>query len=157
VRKLISGLTKFGSILVAVDGSASAQRAVEVAIEQAKAFSAKLTILYIVEIPVTPFFPDKETEIDERKVREGAKTEGEKMVSSAASLAEARGVKMIKQEVMRHTGHSTAEGIIDYAKKNAADLIVVGTTGLGGIKKLLLGSVANDVVGSAHCSVLVVR
>jgi nucleotide-binding universal stress UspA family protein len=148
-----SGAT-FRNILVAVDGSETARKAVGVATEEAVKFAAELTVLNVVEIPVSPYYSERGVEI---AAGEGAaKTPGERMVSDAASIAEARGVK-VKQEILRHMGHSTAEGITDYAKKNDIDLIVVGTRGLGGIKKLLLGSVASGVVGSAHCAVLVVR
>jgi nucleotide-binding universal stress UspA family protein len=54
----------------------------------------------------------------------------EEIVSKAGSLAQARGVEA-KREVIRHTGHSTTEGVIEYAKENNVDLIVVGATGIG--------------------------
>ena len=50
-----------------------------------------------------------------------------------------------------------AEGIVDYAEENNIDLIVIGTRGRSGFKKLLLGSVASHVVTYAHCPVLVVK
>ena len=46
---------------------------------------------------------------------------------------------------------------MDYARRANVDLIVVGTHGRTGVKKMLLGSVATDVVTYAHCPVLVVR
>ena len=49
------------------------------------------------------------------------------------------------------------EVILNYAKEKGVDLIVMGTRGLGGFKKLLLGSVSNGVVSHAPCSVLIVR
>lgn len=49
------------------------------------------------------------------------------------------------------------DGILQFAKENHVDVIVVGTRGLGQIKKLLLGSVSDYVVDHAECSVLVVR
>ena len=52
---------------------------------------------------------------------------------------------------------SIPEEIIDYAKKNNVDLIVVGTMGMTGVAKFLLGSVASNVVAHAQCPVLAVR
>ena len=82
-------------------------------------------------------------------------TDWEKLVSKAASLAESKGLKA-NQKVMRHMG-SVAEGIREYADKNGIDLIIVGTRGLAGVKRLVFSSVAGGVVSSATCSVLVVR
>ena len=47
--------------------------------------------------------------------------------------------------------------IVNYAEEEEIDLIVVGTRGRTGIKKLLLGSIANGVVTYAHCAVIVVK
>ena len=52
---------------------------------------------------------------------------------------------------------SVAEGIIDYASNTNIDLIVIGTKGMTGEEKFLIGSVANKVASHAHCSVLEVR
>ena len=145
---------RFGSILVAVDDSEGARRAVLVAIEEAEKFSASLTILNVLEVPVSPYYPEKEVQLDLSK--EKPMTEGERIVLSAAEMAESRGVKT-RLEVLRHMGHSTAEGIVEYARNNGIDLIVVGASGQTGLKAVLLESVANDVVKAAHCSVLLAR
>ncbi len=50
-----------------------------------------------------------------------------------------------------------AGGIVDYAEENDINLIVIGTRGLSGFKKLLLGSVATHVITYAHCPVMVVK
>ena len=47
--------------------------------------------------------------------------------------------------------------IVNYAEKTGVDLVVVGTRGRSGFKRLLLGSVASDVLTYAHCPVLVVK
>jgi nucleotide-binding universal stress UspA family protein len=149
-----SGTYGFGSILVAIDGSEGAQRAVSAAIELARKYVATLTVLHVVEIPVMPYSSDKPVEIDLTRVDEGTKAEGE-LVSKAALLAKTMGVKVV-QKALRKMG-SAVEGITDYAEKNGIDLIVVGTRGMGGVKRLVFGSVASGVVAHAKCSVLVVR
>jgi nucleotide-binding universal stress UspA family protein len=148
----------FENILAAVDGSERAERAVEVAIGEAATFGAKLTFLHILEVPVSPFYPEKEVQLDvsRREEEKATTTKGEKMAARAVSLAEARGVKAT-QQIIRHTGRSTAEGIVEYATAHGVDLVVVGASGLTGIKGLLLGDVASGVVGSAKCSVIVAR
>jgi len=52
---------------------------------------------------------------------------------------------------------SVVQTITDYAVVEKIDLIIMGTRGMGGFKKMLLGSVSNGVVTHAHCPVLVVR
>ena len=52
---------------------------------------------------------------------------------------------------------SVVGAIIDYAEKERADLIVIGTRGRSGFKKMLLGSVASGVVKYSHCPVLIVK
>lgn len=76
-------------------------------------------------------------------------------VNSVMSLAKNAGVDA-KLQVLRPTA-SVTEAIIEFATAEKVDLIVVGTRGLGGFKKLLLGSVSGGVIANAPCSVLVVR
>jgi len=52
---------------------------------------------------------------------------------------------------------SVVETIINHAAKEEVDLIIVGTRGLGGFKKMLIGSVSSGVISHANCPVLVVR
>jgi nucleotide-binding universal stress UspA family protein len=61
----------------------------------------------------------------------------------------------IKAEII--SSINIAGGILDYAEENNIDLIVIGTRGKSGFKRLLLGSVASHVVTYAHCTVLVVK
>ena len=62
----------------------------------------------------------------------------------------------VKADTPEATG-SVVETIVNQAVKENVDLIIVGTRGLGGFKKLLLGSVSNGVVSHAHSPVLVIR
>lgn len=149
------GATRFQRILVAVDGSESSKRALQVGIDLTMMLKAELTILHIIEIPTSIYFPTEPVEVDVGKVEGREMNEGEKLVSETASLVESRGV-MAKQKVMRHMG-SVAEGIREYADKNSIDLIIVGTRRLGGVKRLVFSSVAGGVASNANCSVLVVR
>jgi len=66
-----------------------------------------------------------------------------------------RGVKIRTEMVASPT--SAAPAIVEYAGKNAIDLIILGTKGRSGLTKLLLGSVASGVVTSASCPVMVVK
>ena len=61
----------------------------------------------------------------------------------------------IKTEII--SSKDIAGGILGFAEENNIDLIVIGTRGRSGFKRLLLGSVASHVVTYAHCPVLVVK
>jgi nucleotide-binding universal stress UspA family protein len=65
-------------------------------------------------------------------------------------------VKKIKTDVIT-TPLSIVSAILRYAQKDDADLIIIGTRGITGFRKLLVGSVASGVVTYAHCPVLVIR
>ena len=151
----VLGTRRYQRVMVALDGSESSNRAFQVAVDLTIMLKAELTILHIVEIPTSIYFPSEPIEVDIEKIQGRDLTEWEKLVSQAASLAESKGLRA-NQKVMRHMG-SVAEGIREYADKNGIDLIVVGTRGLGGVKRLVFSSVAGGVVSNANCSVLVVR
>jgi len=76
-------------------------------------------------------------------------------IDEALAVARTRGVK-IRGEVSR-ASKSIVEEIIDVAISEKIEMIVIGTRGLGGFKKLLLGSVSSGVVTHAQCNVLIVR
>ena len=65
-------------------------------------------------------------------------------------------VKIRTQVIIASTARTAAE-IVDYAQQENVDLIVVGTKGRSGFKRLLLGSTASGVVTYAHCPVLVIK
>lgn len=70
-------------------------------------------------------------------------------------MAAEEGIKVTANAIFNLS--SVAESIISYAAEQKADLIVIGTRGRSGLKRLVLGSVANGVVAHASCPVLVVR
>jgi nucleotide-binding universal stress UspA family protein len=86
-----------------------------------------------------------------KRARRKAALEWLKQIEEAAKK---KGIRL-KSEVL--DGDSKVEIIIDYANENSVDLIVMGSRGLTGFKRRLLGSVANAVVSNASCPVMVVR
>lgn len=140
-------------ILVAVDGSEFARRAVRVASRIAKNNLSELTVLHVMTIPYAVFSGEAPYSID--KVEESARLDAEKFIAEAVEIARQYGVEP-KTAIREHVD-SPVRGITEYAEENSVDLIVVGTRGLGDFKRLVLGSVASGVVHYAHCSVTVVR
>lgn len=142
----------FGRVLAAVDGSEASRMAVGMAAQLAKSIGIKLTILHVIFVPAAAYSSGSTavTEV-EKKARESA----EGYLSRAKETAEDYGVS-VKPRIVEDL-QSPIKGITEYATREQVDLIVMGTRGLGGFKRLLLGSVARGVVSYAHCSVLVVR
>jgi nucleotide-binding universal stress UspA family protein len=148
----MSERSKLNKILVAVDGSENAARAAEVAAAIASNANAELTILHVIDMPVVP---TGETYIPFDKIEDKAREEAGKFIPKLESVAKEIGVKT-RIEIVDSFG-SVVRAITDYADREKIDLLVVGTRGLGGFKRLVLGSVASGLVQYSHCSVLVVR
>src|SRR5215212_5808661 len=83
------------------------------------------------------------------------KTDSELQVLDA-EVEKVRAVGGTVAEVYLRTGSPAAE-VVDLAEELGVGLVVVGSRGLGGIRRALIGSVSDSVVRHAHCSVLVVR
>jgi nucleotide-binding universal stress UspA family protein len=138
----------FHRILVAIDGSQGAQRALATAIELAHLTGSSLMAL-AVEGPL-PAYAATIGEVDE--VKRQKDTFFAQVSHTAREQAEAVGVQI---EVDVRAGHA-AELITTYARDHRADLIVVGHKGhfLG---DYLLGSTADRVAHHAHCPVMIVK
>jgi len=150
---------RFQNILVAVDGSEGSARASEVAVDLAEKFNAQLFVLnvfqgypkYVTMFPSVPAPSGNALQAYEAYARKAAL----EVVARTVSMAEKKGVKAKPQT--SETVGSVVQAITDYAASEKIDLIVMGTRGLGGFKKMLLGSVSSGVVTHAQCAVLVVR
>ena len=142
----------FSNILVGVDGSESSKKALQKAIDLAKALNATLHIVSVVkpiELAAIDYIPPEDIEEYEHEQIEKIKP----CLNEAKKLAEENG---LKPNVKILEG-DPAEELMDYADDNNCDLIVVGYRGKGGFKRLLLGSTANNLVKYANQSVLVVK
>jgi nucleotide-binding universal stress UspA family protein len=150
---------RFQRILVAVDGSEGSSRASEVAMDLAQKFGGQLFILNVFRdypeyMTVFPSAPAPSGEAIQA-YRANARKAALEVVGRTASIAEKKGVKAKPQT--SETIGSIVEVITEYASSEKMDLIVMGTRGMGGFKRMLLGSVSSGVVTHAHCPVLVVR
>src|SRR3954465_344021 len=142
------------TVLLATDGSEDAELATTTALDLSNGTGAELHIV-LVEEPVYayvdasgfPYFTDAELRHElERQVRVRLDAEVEKIRSAGGAVAEAH---------LR--GGAAAAEIADLAEEIGAGLIVMGSRGLGGIRRALMGSVSDSVVRHARCPVLVVR
>ena len=139
-------------ILVATDGSAGADRAVDLAATLSRALDATLVILSVQEAP-----PGEVVEAYTSIERVAEAEIGEFTARAALGRAQLRAQKAGANAVRTRaeTGDPT-QRILEVAKNENADLIVVGKRGRGPIAALLLGSVSQKLVSLASCPVLVV-
>jgi len=134
-------------ILVPVDGSAYSLKAVETACDLAKAQAPATVVLTAVAVQI----PELEEGV---YIAEKMKAQAEIALAKAKEVAQARG---IDAGVILSTGASPADEIVQVAKDQQADLIVIGSRGLAGKTRSFLGSTASQVVTYSPCSVLVVK
>jgi nucleotide-binding universal stress UspA family protein len=141
-------------VLIPIDGSESAQRAVRSFIALARSAPAMHAILLNVEpaVPLMQRMVDGRPE-EVRRMEEPLREKAEKLFAEAKAELERAGV--------RHTSFvefgDPADTIVARAKEWTVDLIVMGTQGRGAIGSLLLGSVAQKVLRQAEVPVMLVR
>ena len=134
-------------ILVPVDGSETADNAVDEAVEMAKAYGAELHILYVANInqlAINACLSDA--------ILEAVNKAGNEILEKAADKVPGN----INVITTLETG-SPSVTITDFADEIKADLIVIGSRGLGLVKGVLLGSVSQYVVEHAPCPVVAVK
>ena len=139
-------------ILVPTDFSPPAQNAYRYALRFGRQFGAEVTLLHVMEkAPPIGGMVDVPMQID--YLDERIET-AEKNLSALRAPSESGKLPRIGTTVREG---NAAEQIKDAARELQSDLIIMGTHGYTGIKHLLLGSTAEDVVRSAPCPVMVVR
>ena len=118
-----------------------------------------MTALYV----VSPDIRYGYLEDDEKPLRYGPLKEivmmaverGQKQVDEVKQKASKNNIDIKTDVIIGKT--SVVKSIVEYAEEHKIDLIVIGTRGMSGIKKMLLGSTASGVVTYAHCPVMVVK
>lgn len=141
-------------IIVPLDGSDFSFRAAHYAINLARLTGGEILCIHaIADLPYIEYMAPAGLTVP-RYIQE-AKKQTDEWFSQVKSRAAKEGVKITAETIF--SPPSVAESIINYASEQKADLIVIGTRGRSGLKRLVLGSVASAVVVHASCPVLVVR
>lgn len=133
-------------ILCPTDGTDHSDVAVIVATELAQKYGADLTICVVNVAHGGPRGP---------LISHWTKAEVEAMLDKAKAVAAGHGMKEV--EAVDLISREVPAGIVTYAEQNGFDHIVMGTGDKRGLSRLVLGSVAAEVSGRAHCSVTVAR
>lgn len=154
---------QFSRILAAVDGSNTSMHAADYAISIAIKNNSQLLVLYVIDvykysrlsssIILAPTFGS------EKYLEE--KNEAEKLINKIKEKFKLKTKdntksKELQAEIVEGI-KSVSNTIIEYAESEKVSLIIVGSRGRTGLKRLLLGSVSSAIIKNAHCAVLVIR
>jgi nucleotide-binding universal stress UspA family protein len=154
---------RLSRILTALDGSEQSMRAAELAISIAVKHDAEILALYVFYSQLGYAYASYLSKIEDSPsiaaIVNSAKQEAShwfEAINNKIAYSKNENHIMLKSEVIV-TSTSVPAAIIDYASKNRVNLIVIGTRGRSGIKKVLLGSVAQEVIRESRCPVLVAK
>lgn len=137
-------------ILVPVDGSEQAHKAIEFAANLAIQYDATIHLLHAFKLTIIPEGLGEYVVTDRIQLQ----AMGKKIIVAAEQEAKHEGVRHIETTLIEG---DPAESIINYAKDYDVDIIVIGSRGLGSFKGLLLGSVSNKVSHRADRTCVIVR
>jgi nucleotide-binding universal stress UspA family protein len=145
----------FKRILVAVDASETGEQALQMAIGLATESQAQLRIVHAVDVSNVNM---ESEQLDHSAMTDKIKKNGQDTLSNAEMKAAAAGIEAETNLVVLETlKPRIAEAIIEDAEAWPADLIVIGTHGRRGLSRLVVGSVAEDIVRGATQPVLLTR
>ena len=150
----------FSKILVPIDGSEPSFHAARIASNIADKFQSEIIVLYVVVSPSKSEYANLTGLVTPKQIDmiiENAKKESKNWFKRIEDMVkeENSNIKISMKVII--TGVAVYGEVIQYAQQENVDLIVVGTRGRSGIKKLLLGSTASGVVTYANCPVLVTK
>jgi len=135
-------------VLVATDGSEQATKAVKRALELAEKEGAKVTLISVAYYSMDGF--------DDMplKIQEKLQAEANEALAKGKSLFDKKGIDV---ETEMQAGLVPANNIIRKAKEGKFDLILIGSTGLSGLQRIMMGSTAVKIAMYAPCSVSIIR
>jgi nucleotide-binding universal stress UspA family protein len=147
-------------ILVPVDGSDHAEKAVEFAANSALQNDATMLLLHVFKPTAIP--PAVHDYIKAEGLHESPssvyhqslETTGQEILDEAAAKAKSLGVSKVEMALVEG---DPAETIIEYAKEHEYDIIIIGSRGLGGVKSLFLGSVSTKVCHATDRTCITVK
>jgi hypothetical protein len=139
-------IAKMEKLLIATDGSEYSKSALREAINLAKICSSKLIAVSVVK--TIPEFEDLVPQVIDKIEKEASEH-----LDSIKKIASKEGIDC---EIMLHLSEEPYQDIVDVAEKNKVNIIIVGTHGRTGLKRLMMGSVTAKVIGHSPCNVLVI-
>ena len=140
----------FSKVLVPVDGSENSLRALDHAIYLGKKTGANITAMNVIENPPTVYVESQKLLND---LLANFRAESARILDECKQIAEKSDVKI---ETIIGEGDA-ASSIVGYAQKGGFDTIIIGRRGRGRFKEMVLGSISNNVLHHAQCTVMIVK
>ena len=149
-------MSAYRRILAAVDGSRASAKGLREAIRLARAEPARLVLVHVVDAYVAFAAMDGIAVAAGADLLPALREGGQRILEKAQAMCAKHGVKA-KAVLLERIGGPAADRIVREARRQRADLIVLGTHGRRGVRRLVLGSDAELVVRTASVPVLLVR
>ena len=144
-------------ILVAIDDSQTSRKALDEAVTLARLHAAKLEIVHAVDELLVQAFTNHGVELSSaRQLEKAMMASGEALLDEAVETARAQGLTASRR-LLAEADVNTSDQITEAAERSGADLLIVGSHGRRGFRRLLLGSVAENLLRKVNVSVLIVR
>jgi nucleotide-binding universal stress UspA family protein len=146
----------FSKILVALDGSDHAKKALETAVKLAGRCEAELILFHAMQLGnLSPGYAAMVSRGAREVYQSLAQEQADAILGDAEQAATAQGIEQVTR--LAKEADSAAAAILAAAGSAGVELIVVGTRGLTGLREIAMGSVAHKVTSAATCPVLIVR
>ena len=148
----------FSKIVVGIDGSEESMKAAEYAISIAKLYNAELNAITVLTSDIGYIYSSPGVESPPLTVKEIvllAGDEAKKWFDEIKEKANKKGIQLKTESIVAKK--SLLNTILEYVEEHNINLVVVGTRGRSGIKKMLLGSIASGLITYSPCPVLVIK
>ena len=148
----------FSKIVVGIDGSEESMKAAEYAISIAKLYNAELNAITVLTSDIGYIYSSPGVESPPLTVKEIvllAGDEAKKWFDEIKEKANKKGIQLKTEYIVAKK--SLLNTILEYVEEHNINLVVVGTRGRSGIKKMLLGSIASGLITYSPCPVLVIK
>ncbi|MGG6460791.1 MAG: universal stress protein [Candidatus Eiseniibacteriota bacterium] len=154
----VSGLgsKNFSNILVGIDGSEQSFKAANYALSLAKSFGAKLTAVTVSYVPASENLSQSDV-LRQSLIEDKSDYTKDTETWFETLVHDAKASKIQLETELLNSTRPVDYVILEYAEEKEMDLIVVGTKGRSGFRKLLLGSVASSIMTYSHCPVLIIK
>ena len=144
----------YQKILVPIDGSSTSRQGLSEAIRLAKYHKARVRLIHVVDVFIVTPTLEGGPYVDD--IQKSFREDGRRLLEKAEALVRKHGIT-VDSVMFEIVGAQAAEIIVEQARKWRADIVVIGTHGRRGLRRLVMGSDAEEVVRTSPVPVLLVR